>query len=158
MLRKGTSTPASYSRRAMALIVSGEVPVKAGDKAGHHADTALVKRLDGFRILFGLVLGFVRILERFSPERLHSEEDPDAAGGFHQLQQALVPGDIHAGLGQPPFLQGDHAVQQFSNVGPVGGQVVVPEPDQLSLPPVLEIVVANVGQHLLHRAHAEARD
>ena len=78
-------------------------------------------------------------------------------GGLHQVEQLVVVDDVEAGLGQPPPLQGDHAAQQLLEVGAVGGRVVVPEPHELALPPVREVVVRDVGEHLLDRAGAEPR-
>src|SRR6267378_2108535 len=46
--------------------------------------------------------------------------------------------------------------QQLFDVRPVDGQVVVPEPDDLALPPVGKAVVSDVGQDVLDRSHAEA--
>jgi len=115
-----------------------------------------VQRADRLSVLPGFVLGFMGIFQRGLPKRFHAEEYPDAAGLFHQRQQVSVPGNLHAGLSQPPFFERDHGFQQLADIRPVRGQVVVPEPDQLPLPPMFEAVVTNVRDHVFNRSHSES--
>ena len=89
-------------------------------------------------------------------EALDPEEDADAAGVPHQVEQFRVPGDVEAGLRQPPLLERDHRPQQLLDVGALRRQVVVPEPDDLALPPVREVVGLDVAHDLGDGPDAEA--
>src|SRR5688572_16000332 len=50
------------------------------------------------------------------------------------------------------FFSGIIASQQFFYVFAVYGQVIVPEPYDLPLPPMRKIVVLNIADHVGHRA------
>ena len=125
-------------------------------KPAHHGDAPAVQPGDRLIVPRHAVLPLVGVGERLGGERLQAEEDADAAGRLHQVQQLVVFGDVEAGLREPPASQRNHPRQQLFDVGPVDGQVVVPEPDDLALPPVGKAVVGDVGQDVVDRPHAEA--
>src|SRR5207249_7959490 len=47
-------------------------------------------------------------------ERLHADQDPEAAAAGHQVQQLAVAGDVDAGLADPVDLQGDQLPAQLA--------------------------------------------
>ena len=135
----------------------GVVAIEAGNEAGHHADPPLVQAIDRLVVLDDSVLGLVGIGERTVTEGFDAEEDPDAAGGLQEIEELLVAHDVETRLREPPAFARDHAAQEFLDVRAPRRQVVVPEPDDLALPPMRESVVVDVGEKRLRRDGCESR-
>jgi hypothetical protein len=100
-LKKGTSTAV----QVIGHIDDGlrQSPSNPAINPAITAMPLIVQRLDTGLVIFIAFLALIGGFERFSPA-LDAQENPDAAGSLHQIEQFRVFSDIMR-LRQPPFLQ-----------------------------------------------------
>src|SRR4029077_3598287 len=107
------------------------VVIHSEDEGCNGVDVALGQAFEHGGVFFRLVEAFVDVFQVYRIDRLHTDEDPFAAGGGDEVDEFLIAQEVGADLGDPVYLRagGDDVAEQGLSAFEVDGEIVVDEED-----------------------------